>query len=294
MLTSASFQEEPDPLMVMLRAYARLDSASPLDALAAQAAERERETERVLQQLAGRAISARLPFLTYAFALQTLLPCTHAAIRYRERARLKQALLYSRCRQIALALGDALAARATIAARDDVFFLTIGELTDLARGGEMAGGALQSLIATRRAEHERLAATTPPDAFTLDAGEYLSDGATQNAPEDHDVGGDLRGTGACGGRVTGRATVLESVSQAERLARGDILVTKQTDPGWGPVFFLIAGLVIERGGMLSHGAIIAREFGIPCVVGIKHAMARIQSGATVSVDGDQGVVHVVD
>jgi pyruvate,water dikinase len=71
-------------------------------------------------------------------------------------------------------------------------------------------------------------------------------------------------------------------------------VTRQTDPGWGPVFFLISGLVIERGGMLSHGAIIAREFGIPCVVGVKNAMQRIPGGATLDVNGDNGVVHVVD
>jgi pyruvate,water dikinase len=103
----------------------------------------------------------------------------------------------------------------------------------------------------------------------------------------------LSGTSACGGRVTGRATVLEGVTQASLLARGDVLVTKQTDPGWGPVFPLISGLVIERGGMLSHGAIIAREFGIPCVVGVKDAMRRIPTGATVTVDADRGEVYVV-
>jgi rifampicin phosphotransferase len=69
-------------------------------------------------------------------------------------------------------------------------------------------------------------------------------------------------------------------------------VTRQTDPGWGPVFFLIAGLVIERGGMLSHGAIIAREFGIPCVVGVRDAMNAIRDGSTITVNGDNGSVYV--
>ncbi len=86
--------------------------------------------------------------------------------------------------------------------------------------------------------------------------------------------------------------MLRDVSEAERLERGDVLVTKQTDPGWGPVFFLIAGLVIERGGMLSHGAILAREFGIPCVVGVKDATRVIPDGATITVDADGGCVHV--
>ena len=88
--------------------------------------------------------------------------------------------------------------------------------------------------------------------------------------------------------------MLRDVTEAARLVRGDVLVTRQTDPGWGPLFFLISGLVIERGGMLSHGAIIAREFGIPCVVGVRGAMATIRDGATVTVDGDNGRVHVGD
>jgi pyruvate,water dikinase len=73
---------------------------------------------------------------------------------------------------------------------------------------------------------------------------------------------------------------------------GEILVTRQTDPGWAAVFFLTKGLVIERGGMLSHGAIIAREYGIPAVVGVNDATRRIRSGERIRVDGDNGVVEL--
>jgi pyruvate,water dikinase len=133
----------------------------------------------------------------------------------------------------------------------------------------------------------------PPDSFTLDEGDYFSPRVGASS-ERVDRDGTMRGTPACGGRARGRATILSSATEADRLSQGDVLVTRQTDPGWGPVFFLISGLVIERGGMLSHGAIIAREFGIPCVVGVKHAMDRIAGGTTVEVNGDSGVVHVVD
>ena len=109
-----------------------------------------------------------------------------------------------------------------------------------------------------------------------------------------DASDHLPGTPPCLGPASGRATNLASATEAERLAKGDVLVTRQTDPGWGPVFFLISGRVIERGGMLSHGAIIAREFGIPCVVGVKRAMERIRDGATIDVDADAGVVRVLD
>jgi pyruvate,water dikinase len=228
--------------------------------------------------------------------LTALLPRVHAAIRYRERARLKQALLYSRCRRIALAMGAELERRGTIAERDDVFFLAWQELIELTGRGAMFPDSVRRIVAARTAEHTRLSATTPPDSFTLAEGEYLDETADVTRPSDimTSVPGDiLSGTSACGGRVTGRATVLEGVTQASLLARGDVLVTKQTDPGWGPVFPLISGLVIERGGMLSHGAIIAREFGIPCVVGVKDAMRRIPSGTVVAVDGNRGEVHVV-
>jgi pyruvate,water dikinase len=93
--------------------------------------------------------------------------------------------------------------------------------------------------------------------------------------------------------MTGRAAVLESVSDSTRLSHGDVLVTRQTDPGWAPVFPLISALVIERGGMLSHGAIIAREFGIPSVVGVKDATALIAHGSQVHVNGDRGTVSLV-
>ena len=81
------------------------------------------------------------------------------------------------------------------------------------------------------------------------------------------------------------------VTEADRVRAGDILVTRQTDPGWATVFFLIKGLVIERGGMLSHGAIIAREYGIPAVVGVPEATQHIRTGDRVRVDGDKGVIE---
>jgi len=104
---------------------------------------------------------------------------------------------------------------------------------------------------------------------------------------------EMRGLGACGGSATAAAAVLSDVTESNRLTPGAVLVTRQTDPGWGPIFPLVSGLVIERGGMLSHGAIIAREFGIPSVVGVKDATRHIPHGSRVRVDGDRGVVHLV-
>jgi pyruvate,water dikinase len=127
----------------------------------------------------------------------------------------------------------------------------------------------------------------------LSPGEYLPSGTTTHvsAGESGPLAR-LSGVGACGGSITGRAVILNDVTEAERIARGDVLVTRQTDPGWGPIFPLISGLVIERGGMLSHGAIIAREFGIPSVVGVRDATRLISDGARITVDGDLGLVEL--
>jgi rifampicin phosphotransferase len=287
MLTVPSFQEEPAQLVEIIRAYARRDCESPDAALNKQLAEREHETRALLRRLRWHR----------AAVLRIVLRWTQAAIAYRERARLKQALLYSRCRRLALALGDQLVARRHLAVREDVFWLTVSEVDELAAGCAMFPHHVQELTLMRKRAHGELAATQPLNDFTLHEGGYLPvDG---NLPSDvtspRSKGSrTLKGVGACGGRVVGRPVVLHDASEAGELAADDILVTRQTDPGWASVFFLIKGLVIERGGMLSHGAIVAREFGIPCVVGVQHATRELLRVGQIEVDGDQGKVHVLD
>lgn len=314
MLTAPSFQEQPELLVETIRAYAGLNGDSPAAKLSRQLAEREHETRRLLRKLRGRPISRSLPFVSRAAALRIVLRWTQSAIAYRERARLKQALLYSRCRRLALALGDGLVARGHLAEQEDVFWLTVAEVDELAAGSAMFPHHVHELTAFRKRAHERLAAMHPSDNFTLPEGEYLSpDGDLQtgdlqtgketgeetsprNGHANPANGGSrtLRGAGACGGCATGRAVVLGDASEAGRLGAEDILITRQTDPGWAPVFFLIKGLVIERGGMLSHGAIVAREFGIPCVVGVAQATRELFQAGQIEVDGDRGEVHVLD
>lgn len=315
MLTSPSFQEQPALLVDTIRAYASRDCESPAAALSRQFAEREEETRCLLRKLRKRPITRWLPFVSRATVLSKVLRWTHAAIAYRERARLKQALLYSRCRRLALALGEQLAARGHLAEHDDVFWLTVAEVDELAAGNAMFPHEVQELTAMRKRAHKRLAATHPSNDFTLSEGNYLPLGQEQEQEQGQKAGAGhsesfpapdtcscsvtggsltLRGVGACGGRAVGRAVVLRDASEAGRLGADDILVTRQTDPGWASIFFLIKGLVIERGGMLSHGAIVAREFGIPCVVGVQNATRELLHAGQIEVDGDRGEVHVVD
>jgi pyruvate,water dikinase len=341
MLTVPSFQERPADLLDLVRTYAMLDAESPDDQLARQAGDRRRATAAVAREILGRR-RFPVPLLHSWTIVSIVLRCTQRAITLRERARLKQALLYSRLRHVALAIGSRLADTERLEKADDVFFLTAEEIDELASGTAMFPEQARGLVSVRRAEHERFLAMTPPDAMTLSRGAYwsplsandeppvtacvtkttkhlgdLCDGRRQLRTE-HDEpraanseprtanseprtanseqrrDRSLAGLGACGGVTTARAAILADISEAGRLAPGDVLVTRQTDPGWGPLFPLVSGLVIERGGMLSHGAIIAREFGIPSVVGVEGATTKIRHGCTITVDGDRGLVRLHD
>ncbi|MFN0166424.1 MAG: PEP/pyruvate-binding domain-containing protein, partial [Bryobacteraceae bacterium] len=263
MLTVPGFQENPAPLLDILKGYASLTGDSPRDIMRKHDAERVTETARLMDALGRQSLVPWLPLLNWSGVTRIVLRWTQRSIVYRERARLQQALLYSRCRRIALAIGARLAETGRLGTADDIFFLTYQEIEALGSGAAMFPHGVRSLIELRRAQHAELSAMCPPDSFTLPEGEYLPAGKEPVVPGGHVDGGGttLTGTGACGGKVTGPAAILESVAESHLIRAGDILVTKQTDPGWAPVFFLIKGLVIERGGMLSHGAIIAREFG---------------------------------
>ena len=292
MLTLPSFQEEPAPVIDLLRAYAAMEGESPADQLKRQAEGRIRDTESMLAELRTRRVSRWLPFLRQSTLAAVLLRWTQTSIQLRERARLKQALLYSRLRRISLALGAQLVSRGRLASAGGIFFLTAEEVELLASGGEMFPGYAEELVGVRRRAHAELSLQTPPDSMRLATGEYFDPVLTRGSAMAADSGEALEGVGACGGRTTAKAAILLDVTESHRLTAGDILVTRQTDPGWAPIFPLISGLVIERGGMLSHGAIIAREFGIPSVVGVKNATRLIQHGGSITVDGDRGLVHV--
>jgi pyruvate,water dikinase len=285
MLTVPSLQENPIPAIELLKTYSASDGEPPDVAISRQAAERLAETSKLLKGMMRRSpLNAAWVWL--------LLRWTQRAIAYRERARLKQALLYNRCRVVALAIGERLVRAGILRHQDDIFMLTWQEIVELGSGLAMFPQHIAELISWRRRAHAELAAMHPSDTIRLPEGQYLA--AAWEAASPAHAGEDgpetaLCGIGASGGRVTARAAVLADVREAGCIRRGEVLVTRQTDPGWAPVFGLISGLVIERGGMLSHGAIIAREFGLPCVVGVKNATTRIANGTIVTVDGDHGI-----
>lgn len=291
LLTETSLAEEPDRLLPLLQRYVQtaleVGNESPGAAFARQKIMRDQMTAHYR---AGFVIPLRPVF-------DKLVAATQASVKFRERARFRQALLYSRLRAIALDCGKKLVYANMVDAPEDVFFLTFDELVAISTtNARPCSDDPRALVQKRRAEHATLSALDLPDVFTLAAGHFIGPDdldAGLSQPTNLDTDAILVGVPASGGRVTGRAAVLEGLADTDRLQRGDVLVARQTDPGWAPLFFLVRGLVLERGGMLSHGSILARELGIPSVVGVPNATTRITHGCDIFVDGNAGHVQFV-
>jgi phosphohistidine swiveling domain-containing protein len=170
-----------------------------------------------------------------------------------------------------------------LAGKEDAFHLTFEELHEAARSHRVDAG----LIRQRKDAFRAHQALTPPRVLTSDGeavnGAYRRDDAPAGA---------LPGLPVSAGTVEGRARVVLDMAQAV-LEEDDILVTVCTDPSWSPLFVGIAGLVTEVGGLMTHGAVIAREYGLPAVVGVERATRLIQDGRRIRVHGTDGYIELL-
>jgi rifampicin phosphotransferase len=167
--------------------------------------------------------------------------------------------------------------------KEDIFYLTFQELHDVVLSNEVDG----ELIQQRKDEFRANQALTPPRVLTSDgeaiAGAYHRDDAPAGA---------LVGLPVSSGIIEGRARVIDDMAEAD-LDAGDILVTAHTDPSWTPLFVAVVGLVTEVGGLMTHGAVIAREYGLPAVVGVENVTRLIQDGQRIRVNGTDGYVEIL-
>jgi rifampicin phosphotransferase len=167
--------------------------------------------------------------------------------------------------------------------REDIFYLTFQELHDVVRTNQVD----DQLIRQRKDAFRSYHALTPPRVLTSEGEAVAGAYRRGDVPT-----GALVGLPVSAGTIEGRARVLLDPATAD-LAPGDILVTAYTDPSWTPVFVAIAGLVTEVGGQMTHGAVIAREYGLPAVVGVEHATRLIRDGQRIRVHGTEGYVELL-
>jgi pyruvate,water dikinase len=204
-------------------------------------------------------------------------------IGYREYPKYAIVSRYFVYKQALLEEAERLVQAHALAEKEDIFYLTFPELHDVARTNQVD----DQLIRQRKDAFRSYQALTPPRVLTSDgeviAGAYRRDGVPAGA---------LVGLPVSAGTVEGRARVILDMAEAD-LEPGDILVTAYTDPSWSPLFVAITGLVTEVGGLMTHGAVIAREYGLPAVVGVEHATRLIRDGQRIRVNGTDGYVEIL-
>ncbi|MFE5005289.1 rifamycin-inactivating phosphotransferase [Streptomyces sp. NPDC056696] len=251
------------------------------------AAERRFEQGRLKAQKKERDVLSRLRALPdgdrKADEVKGMIDRVRTFIGYREYPKYGIISRYFVYKQALLAEAGHLVQADVLHEKEDVFYLTFQEFHDVARSHQ----ANDELIRQRKEAFRSYHALTPPRVLTSD-GEALT-GAYRR---DDVPAGALVGVPVSAGTIEGRARVILDMADAD-LEAGDILVTAFTDPSWSPLFVGIAGLVTEVGGLMTHGAVIAREYGLPAVVGVEQATRLIRDGQRIRVHGTDGYVEIL-
>ena len=274
---------DDDPAM-LLAAIGRA-AASPMTSTASERADFRSDAER-------RAFLALRGHPLRRLAFRTVLGQARGRIRDRENLRFERTRVFGRVRRIFLELGKRFTALGLLDDARDVFFLETHEALGVVEG-TATSASLRGLVAARRSEFaEYRASAAPPDRFEthgmVHQGRQWEHAAVP--PAVPLAGGEQRsGTGCYPGVVRGPVRVVRDPREAE-LRPGEILVAERTDPGWVMLFPAAAGLLVERGSLLSHSAIVARELGIPAVVSIPGLTQWLTTGDTVEMDGRAGTI----
>lgn len=267
--------ERPEAALGLIRSQVLHETPAPAAAMAAS----KRHSEATLAEVEARVDPA------IHGPLRGLVAQMEHYVEIREGRAYWQMVNRGRLREALLRQGERLVRAGAIDHAEAVFFLLPGEV-EQARPGD-----LRAATAERRKEWEYWAAKEPPPEI---GAAPVGPGLLSNPalPADHDR--QIRGTAASRGTVTAKARLLASPEDGDRLGPGEVLVCQMTTPAWTPLFSIAGAVVTETGAALSHPAIAAREYGIPCVVGARGALERIRDGQLVTVDGLAGTVELLD
>ncbi len=278
-LSNARWCETPDYILGLVRGYLRsLGRSDPLENQRRLAEERERLTVQC---------RARLKHPVKRWIFSHSLRRAQELTVYREQLKNLGIRRFAFVRRVLLALGQRLHEQGSLSCRDDIFFLEVSELEPVATGG--ASFDWRGRIESRRREYEKNLKLNPPRVVN---GRF-----DPNAPAWPVANADaklLTGIPVSPGIVTGPARVILRTDDHEQVLPGEILIAPFTDPAWSPYFITAAGVVMEQGGILSHGSIVAREYGLPAVTNVASATRVIRAGDLVQVDGNRGRVSILN
>jgi pyruvate,water dikinase len=283
--SSPTWIEDPTPVIINLKEYIDQPEHNPRAELAAMAAARDEAVDSARSRLRDYPKDVAKTFETLLRAAQI------GVILSEDHGYWIDARGSFRIRRVFMEFGHRFSGAGLIEESNDVFYLNLGELRTAAAA--LPDGDLHQLVEKRKTELARFATLTPPAAI----------GAEEESPDEssftgkkHDSTGDpsvLRGNAGSPGKVQGVARIVRSTGDAEKLNAGEILVAVTTAPSWTPLFNTAAAVVTDTGGILSHCAVVAREYAIPAVVGVADATRIISDGQLIEVDGESGMVRLL-
>jgi pyruvate,water dikinase len=285
--------EDPTPVVKMLKDYVTQPDGGPDEEVASLAADRERLLADARERLRGYPQAVRDEFEFRLKAAQD------GMVLREDHGFWIDLGSTARVRRVIMEFGRRFAEANTIERPDDVLHLSLDEVRETAR--QLPSLDRKDLVAQRKAEVEQFRAVQPPPVLGTPPPGPPPDNPLFRAsakffggpPQPPTEPGVLRGNPGSPGVVRGRARVLRSLSEVARLQKGEVLVAETTAPSWTPLFATAAAVVTDTGGILSHCAVVAREYRIPAVVGAGAATATIKSGQTIEVDGDAGIVSIL-
>ena len=279
---ASRWADSPELVLRMVAGYLRGGVDAHPAGLESRRQRERHQAERLVRQRMTRTLARRLlPWRQAAFG--QLLELCRRYMALRENQRFSFDLLLFRMKRAFERLGALMERDGLLAQGDDLVFLEIDEVEGLARGS-LTPEQATAIVMSRRADFDANRDLFHPDF--LEADDHVESPVVPKGARVYE------GLGISPGSARGRVRVLRSFDQMERLQPGEILVTRATDPGWTPLFLVASALVLELGSVLSHGAVVAREYGLPAVVNVEGATRVLKDGMEVTVDGDRGRVIV--
>jgi len=272
--------EDPAPVLGFVRGYLDADEAqSPHRQQARLVKERGELAQEVESRLGQDVLGRHLVSPIFRWVLRQ----TQAHTRERDTMHFELTRLFPPFRRMLLELGHRWSEQSLINQPDDIFFLRLDEMGELADSPH----SMADEVRARRVEFEANKSRPWPDIIRGSEEIYAEAAGPAEGLE-----GQLGGVAGSPGVVTGVARVIRGPEEFEKLKNGDILVAPLTTPVWTPLFAIAGGVITEVGSILSHGAIVAREYGIPAVMSVVGATKRVHEGQTITVDGNKGVVYL--
>jgi pyruvate,water dikinase len=283
-LSTPRWHDEPAKVFEMIQHYLKAKKTNPVDRFEKHKRTRIELEQKLIEEYSigiYKLLSVERKLFSFALKYSQL----YSALR--ETTKFYHLMEYSQLRRFLVELGMRLSRRENsgVEKKDDIFYLLPKELRLIVQN-ELSDVRIRRLIAQRKSEHKTNLSIQLPPVIFYDSLDRLGEPADIIAL---DV---LKGTPVSGGRVKGKVRIILNPSEFGKFQEGEILVASRTDVGWTPLFFIAKAFVMDTGNVLSHGAIVAREYGLPTVVNVKDASKILKDGQEIVIDGEEGKVYI--